>query len=209
MICCMSVVCEWIDWFIAVEIWGWCNEVYGLHTVRTVRTVHLVQLCIELCNNWHYLITHSLWCAFQCCFLRHIQVCLLSNFVFFFFSFLSVIFVLPHEFYIIWSVILSLFFYCNSFLRFFCIQLLVSCNCSMYDAAVGVEMLAYLWRKDAIKCVLLVNAIQRGMFKSDWLFNRLIYRHLDCDVPVPTAAIGHWKCRLNCRPWIDGITSVF
>jgi len=77
IICGMSVVCEWIDWLRAVEIWGWCNKVYGVHTVHTVHTVHglhnvrtvhtlhtvyivhtvhcatvhLVQLCIELCNS--------------------------------------------------------------------------------------------------------------------------------------------------------------
>jgi hypothetical protein len=38
----MSVVCEWIDWLIAVEKWGWCNEGYGVHTVQDVHNVHIV-----------------------------------------------------------------------------------------------------------------------------------------------------------------------
>jgi hypothetical protein len=38
----MSVVCEWIDWLIAVEIWGLSNEGYGVHTVHIVRTMHTI-----------------------------------------------------------------------------------------------------------------------------------------------------------------------
>jgi hypothetical protein len=44
MISGVSVVCEWIDWLIAVEICGWCNEGYGVHTVHTVRTVNTVHI---------------------------------------------------------------------------------------------------------------------------------------------------------------------
>ena len=37
----VSVVCEWIDWLIAVDNWVWYNEGCGVHVVHTVGTVVL------------------------------------------------------------------------------------------------------------------------------------------------------------------------
>ena len=48
MISGMSVVCEWIDWWIVVQTWGWCNEFYGVHTVHTLRTVHILRTVCTL-----------------------------------------------------------------------------------------------------------------------------------------------------------------
>ena len=38
-----SVVCEWTDWLIAVEVWGWFNERYDVRTLCTVHTVHALR----------------------------------------------------------------------------------------------------------------------------------------------------------------------
>jgi len=72
----------------AVEMWGWCNEGYGLrtvnfvntlhkvrsslhtvpnvHIVHTERTVQLIQFCIQFTNNWHLFISNSFSCPFPC-----------------------------------------------------------------------------------------------------------------------------------------------
>ena len=81
----MTVVCEWIHRLIAVEMWGWCNKVYGVrtannvhnvhnvhssvhtvHTLHTVRTLQLTQFCIQFTNNWHLFISNSFSCPFPC-----------------------------------------------------------------------------------------------------------------------------------------------
>jgi hypothetical protein len=41
-VCCL----EWIDWLIAVRIWGGCNEGYGVYTVHSVHAVCTFILCI-------------------------------------------------------------------------------------------------------------------------------------------------------------------
>jgi hypothetical protein len=40
MISGVSVVCEWIEWLIVVEIWWWFNEVYVVYNIHTVHNVH-------------------------------------------------------------------------------------------------------------------------------------------------------------------------
>jgi hypothetical protein len=38
----VSVVCEFINWFIAKDIWGWFNERNGLYTAHSGFSVHIV-----------------------------------------------------------------------------------------------------------------------------------------------------------------------
>jgi hypothetical protein len=38
----MSVVCEFVNWFIAEEIWGWFNEINGSYMAHSLFTVHIV-----------------------------------------------------------------------------------------------------------------------------------------------------------------------
>jgi len=98
MVCGVSVVCECIDWLIAVEIWGWCDDVYGMHTVHivhtvrtvyiahtaltvhnvrpvhtllTVHTVHLLQYSIQFTCYSLLFLSHSFMCPFPFCPLRN------------------------------------------------------------------------------------------------------------------------------------------
>ena len=43
----MSLICDWINWFIEAEIRGRCKEGFVEHTV------HLVQLRIQFTSYWH------------------------------------------------------------------------------------------------------------------------------------------------------------
>ena len=52
----MTILCEWIHRLIAMWIWGWCNEVYGVHSVHSAHTLHTVHTV----HNEHTLCTlHS------------------------------------------------------------------------------------------------------------------------------------------------------
>jgi hypothetical protein len=62
MVSVVSVVCEWVDWLIAVEIWGWCNEGYGVHNVHTVHTVRSVHTVCTV-HTVHVLFIETVLCA--------------------------------------------------------------------------------------------------------------------------------------------------
>jgi hypothetical protein len=69
----MSVVCEWIDWLIAVENWGWCNKVYSVHNVHTVHTVHTVHIVRTVHTLPTVNIAHTMHCAY-CTFMLNVWI---------------------------------------------------------------------------------------------------------------------------------------
>jgi hypothetical protein len=59
----MSVVCEFINWFIAEEIWGWFRELNGVYTVHSVFTVHIVH-SVNTVHNIHTVhVVHNVVCT--------------------------------------------------------------------------------------------------------------------------------------------------
>jgi hypothetical protein len=61
----MSVVCEWIDWLIAVAIWGCCNKSYGVLTVHTLHSVHTVHTVTTVHTVYSVHTVHTLRTVFN------------------------------------------------------------------------------------------------------------------------------------------------